>query len=159
MDSSTRRRERWRWVIAGLAIAGATAVMWSDASVEIWQDLVALALTFNREATATIMGARQWGDADLHVALWGSCTLVVLWACRTRRQVLVAIVALLIWSGFTELAQPWVTQIRTRQVVDFAGNVLGVSLGALAFALVHWLRGVRQRRMLRKPAHPGARTG
>lgn len=133
--------------------------MWSDGAVDAWGALVKLALTFNAEATTTVMGVRRWGDADLHLVLWGTCTVVVLWACRTRRQAVTAVLALLIWSGFTELAQPWVTQVRTRQVMDVAGNILGVSLGTVAYLLLRWVRNVARGQMFTKRASPDARTG
>jgi VanZ family protein len=47
---------------------------------------------------------------------------------RARWQ---ALVCLLAWSWFVELAQPWFTEIRSRQVVDALGNTVGI-IGAYA---------------------------
>ena len=138
------RRAGLRWCVAGLAILMATVIMWSDAAVDAWGAMVKLALTWNSEATTAVMGARRWGDADLHIALWGTVTVIVLWATRSRRAVLIAVIALLTWSAFTEIAQPWLTDHRTRQGVDFVGNAVGI---LLATGLVLAVRALRQRRL------------
>jgi glycopeptide antibiotics resistance protein len=39
-----------------------------------------------------------------------------------------AIVALAGWSIGVEIAQPWFTELRARQITDLFGNVIGISL-------------------------------
>jgi hypothetical protein len=141
---SQRNHDLLRWTVAVLAVVIATTIMWSDGAVDAWRALVKLALTWNAEATSTVMGVRRWGDADLHILLWSTVTLVVLWATRTRSQAIGALLALLGWSAFTELAQPWFAEQRTRQGLDFAGNAIGILLAAAAF----WVfTRIRQRRV------------
>lgn len=137
-------RAALRWCCAGLAILVATIIMWSDAAVDAWGALVKLALTWNAEATTAVMRTRRWGDADLHIALWGTVTIIVLWAARTRRALPIAVLALLAWSACTEVAQPMITDQRTRQGVDFVGNAVGI---LLATGLVLGVREIRQRRL------------
>ena len=130
-----------RRVVAVAAVVGATVLMWSDGAVGVWQSIVALALRSNEAVTSTVMGARQWGDADLHVAVWGTvavCVLLTLPSPRARWQ---GLVCLLAWSWCVELAQPWFTEIRSRQLVDAIGNTVGI-LGAYAVMSV----GARVRR-------------
>ncbi|MFM7147053.1 MAG: hypothetical protein ACKOW5_12060 [Actinomycetales bacterium] len=102
-----------------------------------------VALNFNAGATTAVMGVRRWGDADLHIALWGAVTLVVLWAARSKRSTTLAVLALLAWSACTEVAQPWFTEHRTRQGLDFVGNAVGI---LLATGVVLTVRAVHQRR-------------
>ena len=125
------------------ALVGATVLMGSDGAVGVWHSIVAFALRSNEEVTSTVMGARQWGDADLHVAVWGAvamCVLLALPSPRARWQGLVCLVA---WSLFVELAQPWFTEIRSRQLVDALGNTVGI-IGAYAVMSV-WARVRRAR--------------
>lgn len=110
------------------AVVAATVIMWSDGAVNAWGALVNLAFGVNAQATTAVMGVRQWGDADLHIAMWGAVTLVVLWAARSRQATVVAALMLLLWSACTEFAQPWFTEQRTRQGLDFVGNAVGILL-------------------------------
>jgi hypothetical protein len=127
-----------RRVVAVAAVVGATALMWSDGAVGIWQSIVASALRWNESATSTVMGARQWGDADLHVAVWGAVAVCVLLALPSPRAKWQGLVCLLAWSWFVELAQPWFTEIRSRQLVDALGNTVGI-IAAYAVTSV-WAR-------------------
>jgi hypothetical protein len=117
--------------VAAVAVVGATALMWSDGAVGVWKSIVDFALRSNEAVTSTVMGARQWGDADLHVAVWGAVAVCVLLAMPSPRARWQALVCLLAWSWFVELAQPWFTEIRSRQFVDALGNTVGI-IGAYA---------------------------
>ena len=131
-----------RRAIAVAAVVGATALMWSDGAVGVWQSIVAFALRSNEAVTSTVMGARQWGDADLHVAVWGAVAACVLLATRSRPARWRALLCLLAWSWFVELAQPWFTEIRSRQLIDALGNTVGI-IGAYAvMSVLASVRGV-----------------
>lgn len=132
-----------RRVVAVAAVVGATALMWSDGAVGVWQSIVAFALRWNEPATSSVMGARQWGDADLHVAVWGAVAVCVLLAQPSPRAKWQGLICLLAWSWFVELAQPWFTDIRSRQSVDALGNTVGI-IGAYAVISV-WARVRRAR--------------
>ena len=113
-------------MLAFFAVAGATALMWWDGAVALWQEIIAVAFRTNESVTSRVMGVRQWGDADLHVMVWGAVAVCVFFALTTSRGRLFAIMALLIWSVFVEIAQPWFTAVRSRQWVDLAGNFIGI---------------------------------
>ena len=131
----------FRRVLAVAAVLVATLLMWSDAAVGVWQAVVAFCLRSNESVTSTVMGVRQWGDADLHVMVWGVVSAFVFFAFPTPRKRLCATVILLAWSGVVELAQPWITQSRSRQWIDFAGNIVGILGVFLVLTLVEKLRG------------------
>jgi hypothetical protein len=114
--------------------------MWSDGAVDVWQSIVDFALRWNIAVTSGVMGARQWGDADLHVAVWGAVAVCVLLAMPSRRARWQAFLCLLAWSWFVELAQPWFTEIRSRQLVDALGNTVGI---IAAYAVMSGLTRVR----------------
>ncbi len=132
-----------RRVVAAAAVVGATALMWSDRAVGVWQSIVDVALRSNEAVTSTVMESRQWGDADLHVAVWGTVAVCVLLALPSPRARWQGLMCLLAWSWFVELAQPWFTEIRSRQLVDAIGNTVGI-IGAYAVMSV-WARIRRSR--------------
>ena len=116
----------WRGALALSAVVGATALMWSDGAVGVWKAIVDFALRSNGAVTETVMGARMWGDADLHVLVWGAVALCVLLAMPSAGARWRATICLVGWSWFVELAQPWFTDIRSRQFVDALGNTIGI---------------------------------
>ena len=72
------------------------------------------------------MNHRQNGDADLHAIVWGFTALLILYACTSRRQRIAAMVLVGAWSVFVECAQPWFTDLRSRQASDLIGNAIGI---------------------------------
>ena len=145
----------WAYVIAGLAVVAATTLMWSDAAITVWGSMIAFAMGVQPEATTTVMEVRTWGDADLHVLVWGCVAVLLITALPGTRSRLIGAAGLLTWTAFVEIAQPWLTEQRSRQWTDLLGNVLGI-VGALCvvfgFVLVPALvksareRAGRQRR-------------
>jgi len=116
----------WRGALALSAVVGATALMWSDGAVGVWKAMVDFSLRSNEAVTETVMGTRMWGDADLHLLVWGAVALCVLLAMPSAGARWRATLCLLGWSWFVELAQPWFTDARSRQLVDALGNTIGI---------------------------------
>jgi len=136
------QRSAARSVLAGGAIVVATALMWSDTAITWWTNIVEFALRVNESATTGVLERRPTGDADLHALVWGACALLVVLAVRAvniRR----ALALLFIWTVFVELAQPWFTQMRSRQATDLIGNCVGV---LFVFVGVEIISKVRARR-------------
>ena len=136
------QRSAARSVLAGGAIVVATALMWSDTAITWWTNIVEFALRVNESATTGVLERRPTGDADLHALVWGACALLVVFAVRAvniRR----ALALLFIWTVFVELAQPWFTQMRSRQATDLIGNCVGV---LFVFVGVEIIAKVRARR-------------
>jgi hypothetical protein len=136
------QRSAARSVLAGGAIVVATALMWSDTAIRWWTNIVEFALRVNESATTGVLERRPTGDADLHALVWGACALLVVLAVRAvniRR----ALALLFIWTVFVELAQPWFTQMRSRQATDLIGNCVGV---LFVFVGVEIIAKVRARR-------------
>ena len=117
------------------AVVGATALMWSDGAVGVWKAIVDFALRSNGAVTETVMGARMWGDADLHVLVWGAVALCVLLAMPSAGARWRATICLVGWSWFVELAQPWFTDVRSRQFADALGNTVGI-IGAFVLVAI-----------------------
>lgn len=120
-------RSTARSVFAGGAIVVATVLMWSDTAISWWTNIVEFALRVNESATTGVLKNRPTGDADLHALVWGVCALLVasaVHAANIRR----ALTLLFIWTVFVELAQPWFTELRSRQDTDLIGNCVGVLL-------------------------------
>ena len=119
------QRSASRLVFAGSAIVAATALMWSDTAITWWTNIIEFALRVNESATTGVLERRPTGDADLHALVWGACALLVAYASHAvniRR----ALALLFMWTVFVELAQPWFTQLRSRQATDLIGNCVGV---------------------------------
>ena len=119
------QRSTARLVFAGSAIVAATALMWSDTAITWWTNIIEFALRVNEYATTGVLERRPTGDADLHALVWGACALLVAYASHAvniRR----ALALLFMWTIFVELAQPWFTQLRSRQATDLIGNCVGV---------------------------------
>ena len=74
---------RIRWVLAASAIVVTTSLMWSDAAISWWSNILSFFLRVNEDATTSVLNHRQNGDADLHALLWGITALVVLFACTS----------------------------------------------------------------------------
>lgn len=111
-----------------MALTSATALMWSDRAINWWSNIINFFLRVNHDATTSIMNNRPRGDADLHAVIWGACAVLVVVACTTHRTRLLAVATLAIWTIFVEIAQPWFTDLRTRQVSDLIGNVVGIGI-------------------------------
>jgi hypothetical protein len=136
------QRSTARSVLAGSAIVAATALMWSDTAITWWTNIIEFALRVNESATNGVLERRPTGDADLHALVWGACALLVAYAVRAvsiRR----ALLLLFMWTVFVELAQPWFTQLRSRQATDLIGNCVGV---LLVFVGAEVIAKVRARR-------------
>ncbi len=126
---------RWKDALALTAVVAATALMWSDAAVAVWTAIVNVALQSNEAVTTTVMDARTWGDADLHVVVWGAVALCVLLAMPSAKARWRATLCLLCWSWFVEVAQPWFTDVRSRQFADALGNTVGI-IGAFVLVAI-----------------------
>jgi hypothetical protein len=118
-------------VFAGVAIVAATALMWSDTAISWWTNIIEFALRVNESATTRVLDNRPSGDADLHALVWGVCALLVVSAVKAP-FVRYALAILFMWSVFVELAQPWFTELRSRQESDLIGNCVGVLLVIVA---------------------------
>ena len=135
-------RSTARSVLAGSAIVAATALMWSDTAITWWTNIIEFALRVNESATTGVLERRPTGDADLHVLVWGACALLVAYAVRAvniRR----ALLLLFMWTVFVELAQPWFTQLRSRQASDLIGNCVGVFFVFVAAEIIAKVRARR----------------
>jgi hypothetical protein len=135
-------RSTARSVLAGSAIVAATALMWSDTAITWWTNIIEFALRVNESATTGVLERRPTGDADLHALVWGACALLVAYAVRAiniRR----ALLMLFMWTVFAELAQPWFTQLRSRQASDLIGNCVGVVLVLVAAEIIAKVRARR----------------
>lgn len=127
----------WAYVIAGCAIVATTILMWSDGAIALWGSMVAFAMGVQPEATTTVMAVRTWGDADLHVMVWGATALLLISALPTMRARISGAAILLAWTAFVELAQPWFTAMRSRQWVDLLGNTIGITGALCAVLAIH----------------------
>ena len=129
-------------VLAGSAIVAATALMWSDTAITWWTNIIEFALRVNESATTGVLERRPTGDADLHALVWGACALLVAYAVRviTIRR---ALLLLFMWTVFVELAQPWFTQLRSRQASDLIGNCVGVLFVFVAAEIIAKVRARR----------------
>ena len=135
-------RSTARSVLAGGAIVVATALMWSDTAITWWTNIIEFALRVNESATTGVLERRPTGDADLHALVWGACALLVAYAVRviTIRR---ALLLLFMWTVFVELAQPWFTQLRSRQASDLIGNCVGVLFVFVAAEIIAKVRARR----------------
>ena len=134
-----RRRLR---VVALIAIVAATALMWSDTAIEWWSDIVSFALRVNQDATTSVMNSRPSGDADLHAVVWGTSAAILAVSCSGFRARIFSLAALASWTIAVEIAQPWFTELRSRQLTDLVGNVVGVGFIAVV-VLVQQVRFLR----------------
>ena len=132
-------RSTTRSVFAGVAIVAATALMWSDTAISWWTNIIEFALRVNESATTRVLDNRPSGDADLHALVWGVCALLVVCAVKAP-FVRYALAILFMWSVFVELAQPWFTELRSRQESDLIGNCVGVLLVIVASEVIAKVR-------------------
>jgi hypothetical protein len=116
--------------------------MWSDTAITWWANIIEFALRVNESATTGVLERRPSGDADLHALVWGACALLVANAVRAVniRRVLAL---LFMWTIFVELAQPWFTQLRSRQATDLIGNCVGVLFVFVAAEIIAKVRARR----------------
>ena len=121
-----KARLRVKRVLAACALIATTSLMWSDLAISWWSNIVSFFLRVNYEATTSVMNHRQNGDADLHAIVWGLTALLILFACTSRSQRTAVMVLLGAWSVFVEFAQPWFTDLRSRQATDLIGNAIGI---------------------------------
>ena len=116
--------------------------MWSDTAIEWWSDFVSFALRVNQDATTSVMNSRPSGDADLHAVVWGTSAAILAVSCSGFRAQIFSLAALASWTIAVEIAQPWFTELRSRQLTDLVGNVVGVGFIA-AVVLVQQVRFLR----------------
>lgn len=119
-------------------LVAVTAFMWSDLVIDWWQSTLDFFASVNESVTESVLESRPGNDADLHVLVWGLVSVVFAWAFPRRR--LAALVGLLAWSAIVETLQPAFTEIRSRQVADYVGNTIGVTVVALAVTVFVRLR-------------------
>ncbi|KRO62884.1 MAG: hypothetical protein ABR76_06735, partial [Acidimicrobiia bacterium BACL6 MAG-121220-bin61] len=53
-----------------------------------------------------------------------------------------AVLVLAIWSLFVEIAQPWFTDLRSRQASDLIGNFVGAGIVVVVLQLTHMRKSV-----------------
>ena len=134
--------QRLRTILAIVAVICATALMWSDSAIRWWSEIVSFFLRANYDATTSVMNNRPTGDADLHAVIWGTCALLVVIACTTHQNRVRAVLVLAIWSLFVEIAQPWFTDLRSRQASDLIGNFVGAGIVVVVLQLTHMRKSV-----------------
>ena len=89
-----------------------------------------------------MLDSRPSGDADLHALVWAGCAVAVGIALNWQK-LRFALVALFGWTVCVEIAQPWFTTMRSRQLSDLLGNCVGI-LSVLIVAEI--VKQVRVRR-------------
>ena len=141
-NSSELVVQRLRTILAIVAVICATALMWSDSAIRWWSEIVSFFLRANYDATTSVMNNRPTGDADLHAVIWGACALLVVIACTTHQNRVRAVLVLAIWSLFVEIAQPWFTDLRSRQASDLIGNFVGAGIVVVVLQLTHMRKSV-----------------
>ena len=134
--------QRLRTILAIVAVVCATALMWSDSAIRWWSEIVSFFLRANYDATTSVMNNRPTGDADLHAVIWGTCALLVVIACTTHQNRVRTVLVLAIWSLFVEIAQPWFTDLRSRQASDLIGNFIGAGIVVVVLQLTHMRKSV-----------------
>ena len=127
-----------RRIAAFTFLAVVTALMWSDLVIGWWQSTIEFFLRVNEDVTESVLESRPGNDADLHVLAWAAIGVVFAWAYRARWPA--ALAALFVWSALVETLQPVFTDIRSRQVADYVGNLIGISTVAVVLAVVGLLR-------------------
>jgi len=141
-NSSELVVQRLRTILAIVAVICATALMWSDSAIRWWSEIVSFFLRANYDATTSVMNNRPTGDADLHAVIWGACALLIVIACTTHQNRVRAVLVLAIWSLFVEIAQPWFTDLRSRQASDLIGNFIGAGIVVVVLQLTHMRKSV-----------------
>ena len=141
-NSSELVVQRLRTILAIVAVVCATALMWSDSAIRWWSEIVSFFLRANYDATTSVMNNRPTGDADLHAVIWGACALLIVIACTTHQNRVRAVLVLAIWSLFVEIAQPWFTDLRSRQASDLIGNFVGAGIVVVVLQLTHMRKSV-----------------
>lgn len=125
-----------------VAIVSTTALMWSDTAISWWSNIIEFALRINSTATQEVLDSRPSGDADLHALVWGGCAVAVGFAVNWQKLRFV-LITLFGWTVCVEIAQPWFTTMRSRQMSDLLGNSVGI-LSVLVVAEI--VKQVRARR-------------
>jgi hypothetical protein len=125
-----------------VAIVSTTALMWSDTAISWWSNIIEFALRINSTATQEVLDSRPSGDADLHALVWGGCAVAVGFAVNWQKLRFV-LITLFGWTVCVEIAQPWFTTMRSRQMSDLLGNSVGI-LSVLV--VVEIVKQVRARR-------------
>jgi hypothetical protein len=116
--------------------------MWSDTAISWWSNIIEFALRINSTATQEVLDSRPSGDADLHALVWGGCAVAVGFAVNWQK-LRFALITLFGWTVCVEIAQPWFTTMRSRQMSDLLGNSVGI-LSVLV--VVEIVKQVRVRR-------------
>ena len=129
--------QRLQKLLAIVSVVCATALMWSDNAIRWWNNIVKFFLRVNHEATTSVMNNRPSGDADLHAVVWGTCAVLIVFAYSTYRIRLLAVFMLALWTLFVEIAQPWFTDLRSRQASDLIGNLVGIGIVVVVLQLAH----------------------
>ncbi|MFM1838958.1 MAG: hypothetical protein RIS37_224, partial [Actinomycetota bacterium] len=107
-----------------------------------WSNFLNFAMRVNSTATQSVLDNRPSGDADLHAVMWGFCALLIAYAVNWR-DVWRATAGLFVWTVFVELAQPWFTEMRSRQLSDLIGNCFGILLIAVSVEIIAKVRARR----------------
>lgn len=136
------QRNRTRKLVSAGAIGCSTALMWSDTAITWWSNFLNFAMRVNSTATQSVLDNRPSGDADLHAVVWGFCALLIAYALNWR-DVWRATAGLFVWTVFVELAQPWFTEMRSRQLSDLIGNCFGILLIAISVEVIAKVRARR----------------
>jgi len=122
-----------------VAIVFTTALMWSDTAISRWSGIIEFALRINSTAIQEVLDSRPSGDADLHALVWGGCAVAVGFAVNWKK-LRFAFVTLFGWTVCVEIAQPWFTTMRSRQLSDLLGNCVGIMSVFVAAEIVKQVR-------------------
>ncbi|MEY4025607.1 MAG: hypothetical protein RL438_1120 [Actinomycetota bacterium] len=125
-------------IFNGIKIGSGVVVCWIPRT----HNIIEFALRVNTSATTGVLDHRPPGDADLHAMVWGTCAFLLAYAVRAM-VVRRALVLLFAWTVFVELAQPWFTQLRTRQATDLIGNCVGVLMVLVVAEIIARVRARR----------------
>ena len=122
-----------------VAIVSTTALMWSDTAISWWSNIIEFALRINSTATQEVLDSRPSGDADLHALVWGGCAVAVGFAVNWQK-LRFALITLFGWTVCVEIAQPWFTTMRSRQMSDLLGNSVGILSVLVVVEIVQQVR-------------------
>jgi hypothetical protein len=127
----------WWRLTAVVAVAANTWLTLSDAVVRWLQrgDDAPSEAWLPQWVIALIQSRPDLGDADVHAAMWGIATLLVLLALRDRPRIYFGALGVWLWSVLVEILQPLVTSTRAFQWGDLLGNTVGVLLALLIYRI------------------------
>ena len=149
------RIERSVWVGMTISLMGVLVLTGVDVSLDPRQligDVLALlgAMLSAAYFTVSAEARKTVSTSTLTFGLYGTsalrlvalCVLLAMPSAGARWRATICLVG---WSWFVELAQPWFTDIRSRQFVDALGNTIGIV--GMFLLMTFWAR-TRHRRAI-----------